>query len=81
MNTKLKIITLFILLISACQKDQLEPGNQQAEEPQTLVLTKKEAMNFVANLGLDSNKILSKIKVNWDLAKNEVTKKYYYFAD
>ncbi|WP_316846867.1 hypothetical protein [Pedobacter psychrodurus] len=74
MNTKFKIITLFIFLLSACQKDQLEPTHKEADEPIAIGLSKKEAMDFIAHIDPDSSKVLSKIQVNWDLAKNGATR-------
>ncbi|MBO9674167.1 MAG: hypothetical protein J7577_12025 [Sphingobacteriaceae bacterium] len=74
MNAKLKIVIVIVLLISACRKEPIN-SNISAEKPgQNVSLTLADAQEFIAQINPDSGKVLTKIKIDWKLAKNDITK-------
>ncbi len=74
MNLKLKITVVIIFTISACRKEPIN-HNISAEKPgQNISLTLADAKEFISQINPDSAKVLTKIRIDWKLAKNDTTK-------
>lgn len=74
MNTRLKLTTIIFMLLSACHKDPIN-GELSAEKPvQQTSLSLEDAKAYIDQIEPDSGKVLSKISVDWKLAKNDSTK-------
>jgi hypothetical protein len=75
MNPKSKITIIFILLIliSACGKEPVKDLNPAETAGTNSSLKLSEAKEFISQLDPDSSKAMAKIKVDWKLAKNEAT--------
>ncbi len=74
MNTKLKITTVIIFLLSACHKEPIN-GDLSTEKPvQQVSLSLEDAKAYIDQIEPDSGKVLSKISIDWTRAKNDRTK-------
>lgn len=73
MNTKFKILIIIIFLISSCRKDAIENNLPQEKWAQYPSLTLADAKAFIDRIDPNSVKILSKISIDWKLAKNDST--------
>jgi hypothetical protein len=74
MNSKLKIAALIFFLISACRKEPINPNISTEKPGQNISLNLAEAKEYISQINPDSAKVLTKIKIDWKLAKNDSTK-------
>ncbi|WP_316824737.1 hypothetical protein [Pedobacter miscanthi] len=74
MSSKLKIIIAFILLISACHKEQISDDPLSTNPAKKITLPLHDAKEFITGIDPDSGKAIAKIKIDWELAKSESTK-------
>lgn len=73
MKSKLKIATVIFFVISACRKDPINPTISTEKPGQNISLNLAEAKEYISQINPDSAKVLTKIKIDWKLAKNNPT--------
>ncbi|RZJ88126.1 MAG: hypothetical protein EOO20_14405, partial [Chryseobacterium sp.] len=73
MNSKLKIILLLMLLTVACKKETVNNDNLTQNTTKKTTLTLDDAKEFISLINPDSSKVLAKINIDWELARNEHT--------
>lgn len=74
MKSNLKIFILFILFTCGCKKEKLDDTIPQADPAEKPSLSLSEAKEFILGMDPDSNRILRKIKIDWQLAKSVATR-------
>jgi hypothetical protein len=74
MNSKLKITVVMIFLISACRKEPVNLNISAKKPGKNVSLTLADAKEFISKINPDNAKVLTKIKIDWKLAKNDTTK-------
>ena len=73
MNSKLKITIFLMLLTVACKKESVNNDNLKQNTTQKTTLTLDDAKDFISMVNQDSSKVLAKINIDWELARNEHT--------
>ncbi|WP_316809198.1 hypothetical protein [Pedobacter agri] len=70
MKTIVKILSIIVLLIYGCKKEQLELPKENLNTQFAATVGLDEARTFMASLPEDSTKSLQGIEINWSFAKN-----------
>ncbi|KIA92225.1 hypothetical protein OC25_17440 [Pedobacter kyungheensis] len=73
MNTKFKLTTVIIFLLSACHKEPINSDLAEEKPVQQASLSLEDAKGYIDQIEPDSAKVLSKISIDWTRARNNST--------